>query len=152
MPSLRASLDDAFRDLAVVARGDDLRPARDPVRIGGGEARAEVVPAFAVHVEARRVRGAPQTDAQRVLHFLGNVPPLALLQLDADQDPVLRLLLVPLDPGLAEVRRLQDLPDPVEVGPLGELDGDLRAAGEVDPELQPLLHEDREEPDRDQEP
>src|SRR5207245_3830542 len=66
-------------------------------------------------------------------------------------DFVLRRRLVALDAGIAEVAGVQERPKTVDVRAGGEAQGDLGAAGEVDPELR-APDGDREKPDEDQRP
>src|SRR5580765_2251592 len=149
---LRPPADDLLGDAAVVVGRGLAALAGNLVRVGGRQARGQAVPALGVEVDLRGVRRRAEPLAKEVEDVRGDVAPFLLLLLDADQGLVLLGRLVALYAGLSEVPRVEDLAELVDVGARVKLEGDLRAAGEVDAELQPLLHEDRQEPDEDQRP
>jgi hypothetical protein len=149
---VRAVRNDPLANRPVVFRAHDVRPARDSIGVGGREPRTDDVLALAVHVDLRGVRSGLETGAKRVLYFVRDVATFLPLQLHADQHLALFRLPVSLKAGFAQVRGLEDFAKPVELRTFGEPDRNLRSPGEVDPELQALLNEDREHADRDQQP
>jgi hypothetical protein len=65
-----------------------------------------------------------------------------------DQDFVLARLAVALDLALLEARRREQAADLLHVGFLGELQRELRSAGEIDAQVQLLDEEDGYQPER----
>ena len=126
-------------------------PRRGRGRRRPGE-RARTSPPFPVHVDLRRIRGGLEPARSAFWTSCETSRPSVACCWTRISTAVLRT-----PPRSAGSRFRRDSPTG-EPGGCGRCrgarrtDGDLRAAGEVDSELQALLHEDREQPDGDEQP